>query len=141
MVKHKRSGTAASLPGGLVIGLGTSILITLIGCAAMSYMITQEKVEFNSIGYCTMCILSVSSITGSLLAAKSVKSKTAVVCALFALCYFLLLLAITAMFFGGQYQGIGATAITVLIGALCGMLLMVSGKHKRKNVRKITGYR
>jgi dolichol kinase len=55
------------------------------------------------------------------------------VCLISGMIYFCVLLSITALCFGGQYQGIGVTGLVVLCGSCCAGLM---GLREKKQGRK-----
>jgi len=140
-VKRKRGNTAWSIPGGIAAGLGISMMIALLGSALLAWLITGERLDISSIGYGGGLILILSSAVGAWFAAAKVKAKQLILTVIFACCYVILLLAVTALFFDGQYQGIGATLVCVFLGA-GGMLLLRLLPKKASNKRhKIRAYR
>lgn len=134
VANQKVTGAAASIPKGIGIGLLISILITVAGSAMTALLITREALPENGIGYCAIVILILSASIGALVAYKSIKHRRMVVCMVHGLCYYLILLSITALFFGGQYQGMGVTALAVLAGCSAVGLLGLKGE-KRSTVR------
>ena len=133
----KGSGKAASMPIGLIAGAVVSLVITLLGTFLGAYLIISEKISEASIGYCAMIILLLSSGIGALLAACMIKHRWLPVCLGAGGIYYLILLATTAMFFGGQYQGMGVTAFVVLGGCgTVGLLGLNRGKAASRKRKK-----
>lgn len=140
MVSNKKAtGRAMSTPAGLAIGLAASISVTLLCAAMVTYLVLSENMSENTIGYWVMAILIVSSALGSLIASTMIKRRWMVMCLGAGGMYFLSLLAITALFFGGQYQGIGVTALMILSGSgavgLLGLRQGKSSSFKHKKYR------
>lgn len=128
-----------SMPAGLAIGLAASLSITLLCTALIANLILSEKMNEAALGYGAMAILLLSSGAGSLIASVLIKHRWLLVSLGAGGIYFLTLLAITALFFGGQYQGIGVTALMILAGSgTVGLLGLKQGKRhsfKRKKYR------
>lgn len=139
--KRSKKGIAKSLPAGILIGLSVSLLVTLCISGLTAYLVIAEKIQTDSIGYASIGILILSSATGTLTAAKAVKTKRFMTCGCMAGAYFLSLLAINALFFGGQYDAVAATAISVLIGGFLGFFMTSSQNLRRKHKGKIGAYR
>ena len=140
MVSTKKvTGKAASFPVGLAVGLAVSMGITLMSAALLTHLVLSEKMSENAIGYGAMVILLIAAAVGAWIAAVLVKHRWMVVCLGAGGSYFLTLLAITALFFGGQYQGVGVTALLILGGSGgVGLLGLRQGKKvsfKRKKYR------
>jgi len=137
----RRQGTAKPIPVGLALGLCVSAVITLCGSAITAYLVSAEKMDTEWIGYAALGILILASAAGAGAARKSVKVKALPVCAMMAGAYYLSLAAATALFFGGEYQGMGVTAICVLVGSGIAFLLTGIKKGTGKSRRKIGTYR
>ena len=116
--KFKRNGRALSIPAGLGIGLLISLLLTFGGAAALSHLIATEKIGEGAMGYGIMVILAIASAMGAWGATSFIKKMYLQVCLMAGACYYLTLLAITALFFGGQYQGVGVSGIIIMITSL-----------------------
>ncbi len=137
VVNRKPSGTASSMPLGLAMGVGLSLAIT-VGCSLLfGKLIQMGTLPENSLGYCAMAILFLSAVGGTVLANAKIKHRQLLVSGLCAGIYYVCLLAMTALFFGGQYQGMGVTALMVLAGAGVPLLLKGQGRggKRRKRVK------
>ena len=128
-VNQKVTGTAVSMPAGIAIGCAVSLLITITGSALVAKLISDEVVNDTAIGYGAMMILLLASALGASISAAKVKRLRLQVCMLSGAAYYAALLGITALFFGGQYQGMGVTALVVLAGT--GAAVLVSTKEKK----------
>ena len=135
---NKVTGTSKSIPTGICIGAVTSLAVTLIGALLTAWLINFEKAGENVIGYSAMIILMLSSISGTYVAQAVVKRQRQIVCAAAGSAYFLSLLAINALFFGGQYQGIGATALVIAAGA--GVMILMGLKGSTGLDKRIKKY-
>lgn len=133
-VNRKVTGTAASIPRGLLIGNGISIALTVLLAGILAKLVSAEKLEWEQIGYGIMVLLFVSSATGTIAAVRAIKRQRLAVCLLSGGIYWLTLLAITALFFGGQYHGVVATGATILAG--CGTVCLVGLRQKRGGEHK-----
>lgn len=139
VINKKVTGKAISMPLGVVVGLAISIVVTLITVGIMAQLVLGEKMKTEVIGYGSMATLLLSSAAGAWVAAKMVKHRWMVVCLGAGAVYFLTLLACTALFFGGQYEGVGVTFLVVLAGSgavgLLGLKGENSGAKKRRKRR------
>ncbi len=123
VVNRKVSGTAASMPGGLVLGAVVSLGVTILMSSLLAKMINDGMMKAENIGYGIMVLLLAASFTGALTACSRIKRRRMLVCGLEGLIYFGILLSITALFFGGQYSGVGVTALLIMAGSFCAALL------------------
>ena len=137
----KKTGIHISLPFGIGIGIVVSLVISLLGAAISAWMIAGETLGESSIPYATVVIVTVASLMGALVAAWLVKGKRLVLCAATGAGYYLCLIANTALFFGGRYQGLGISALAVLIGCAAAILMGIKGKKGTKHKIKIPAYR
>ena len=134
-VNQKVTGTAVTMPTGISIGCGVSMLLTILGSGLVAKLISMEVLQENAVGYGAMMIILLSSIIGAGIAVKKVKKRILQVTALVGGLYYVILLAATAIFFGGQFQGMGVTALLVLAG--CGVVVLIAGREKKsKGYRK-----
>lgn len=136
VANRKVSGTASSMPAGLALGGCMALAVTLIGSVIAGYMISEERIPESGIGYCAMGILLAASALSAAVAVKKVKRRRIYVCALSGVIYYGILLSMTALFFGGQYQGMGVTGLVILAG--CGFVALLGlrgekGPKYRKN--------
>lgn len=131
----KHSGKASSIPAGLVYSTVFSVGITLIMTAVFGKMIDSEMLSWESAGYGIMFMLLISSFWGAVAACARVKRQRLLVCGMSGLAYFAVLLSITALFFGGQYEAVGVTA--GLIAGGCGTAALLGMRQNRGgNTRK-----
>lgn len=133
---HKPTGKAASIPGGLALGGIISFAITLAGAAALAWLVHRERIAEENVGYGIMIVLLAASFAGAITAHKKIKRRRALICMMSGGTYLLTLLAMTALFFGGQYSGVGETALMVFCGAALGILPGLQ-KNSRGGKRKI----
>ena len=131
----------ATIPVGIAFGILASMTATLAGAGILAYLISAGKVGESGIGWGAMLILIVSSALGSWAATGSTQQRKLMVCGISGAGYYLSLLGLTAMFFGGQYQGMGVTALMVLVGSGVVVLLSTLKNSKGKTKHKIPAYR
>lgn len=134
VVDRKVTGTAASMPAGLALGLCASLAVTIVGSILAANLVLKEMLPENGIGYCSMVILLVSSVLGAVVSVNRIKHRRLYVCTLSGAVYYASLLAVTALFFGGQYQGMGVTALMVLAG--CGVVALVGVKGEKRGTSR-----
>ncbi len=138
-----KQGRATSLPAGILAGGFAGLLFSVVGALVAGKMLDKEWIRMDSIGYAALIIL----LAGGYLAAQTawlrVKHKRAVVGLGAGGIYYLMLLALTVVFFGGQYSGMGVTALLILAGSGSSVLVGLyrkspgnSGKYG-KQIRKI----
>ena len=133
------TGCAVSMPVGLAIGGAVSMIITIGVCFLGARMILGGVMDQAMIGYCSLTALLAGAILGAVTAFKKIQRRKLMVCMLSGAVYFCLLLAITALLFSGQYEGIGVSLITVILGSFSAALLLGGEgkvkKHRRRQKR------
>lgn len=134
VLNRKPTGRAISMPKGLAIGMAISVGITLLGSAVIAKLIDGEYAKEGWMGYGVMIVLMIGSFLGAVVAAGKIKRQRLCVCALSGLLHFAMLMSITALFFGGQYEAVGVTAVLVMGGAL--LAALVGGRPGRGGKRK-----
>lgn len=131
----KPTGRASSMPAGLAMGGLCGLAVTLLGAGILAKLIDANTLPETSIGYGVMVILMLASFLGALLAYNKIKRQRMLVCMASGLSLFLILLSMTALFFGGQYSGVGVTALLILCGsglaALLGLRENRGGKTRK----------
>lgn len=136
---QKPTGRASGMATGLILGLLGALSVTLIGAAVFAKLISQAYLQESAMGYISGAILVLSSGVGAWVSAKRIKRQRMLVCLLSALCYLLVLVSCTALFFGGRYAGLWVTALAVLgTGCAVGFLgLREPGKRRKKGIGKL----
>lgn len=116
--RKNSANKAANLPAGIGLGILVSALITLICATGITMLVANEKITDNGLRYVIPGVLFLSSFVGAWAAATRIKRLRLQVCMLEGVGYLLALLATTALFFGGEYQGVWVSGLAILIGCL-----------------------
>lgn len=116
--------------GGLAYGLLASLLVTLGGCAICATLISSESIAATAANYCVLGILLISAFAGAKIAIIRSGEKRLLVGTLTGALYLVVLLAMTALFFGGQYEGVGETALVVITGGIVAAIIGINGKKR-----------
>lgn len=130
VVNQKVTGRASSMPVGLLLGAVSSLTISVGGAAICGALISKEVFPESAIGYCAMLLILLSAVVGPALAVGRIKRRRLFVCVMSGVIYYGVLLSITALFFGGQYQGMGVTALLVMAGST--LVVMTGLRRERK---------
>lgn len=125
--KGNITGTASSMPAGLAMGGAVSLGITLLGSAVLAWLVHGERMDLDKIGYGILVLLLLGAFLGAEVAFRKIRRQRLLVCAASGVIYFGLLMALTALFFGGQYSAVGVTALLILAGSGTAGLLGLSG--------------
>lgn len=127
---NKLNGRADSIFKGLMIGGLWSAGWTILNVMILSFLISKEIIRFEMIGYCIIFILMSSAYIYAKIAYERIKQKRVIVQACAAAIYFMVLLGLNFLCFGGQYQAVGVTFMCVCGGASLSLLDKGTGKRK-----------
>lgn len=139
--RKTQTGKAAAMPVGIAIGVLIAVVITILGAALLTTMISGERMALEVFGYGAMVILFLAALTGAVVAMIRIKHRKMQVSLLTGAAYYLVLLAINAMFFGGQYEGALTTGLIIL--AASGIAAVIGSREGKtlKRRRRIPVYR
>ena len=82
MGNTRPNGRAMSLPGGLAIGLGVSMSVTVAASLILTKMVLGEMIQMQSIGYGILILLIMAAFLGAVVAQGRVKHRRLLVCIL-----------------------------------------------------------
>lgn len=137
IVHQKVTGRATSIPVGLAAGLGMAVGFSTLAIALAAYLISEAYLPMDAIGYCAIITLLGSSYFGAKVATGKIKRLRIQMSLISGGIYFLLLLAITAIFLKGEYEGVGVTLFVVASGAILSAITGNSDKNRTgKRIRK-----
>lgn len=135
-----QTGKASSVTGGLITAASVSLTTTLILTAAIAYLLNKETVSWSQAGYLIMGMLFLAAFLGGKIAYSRIRRQRFVVALMSGLLYWGILLAVTALFIGGQVDAVLETA--GIIGAGCGTsVLLFLPKNRKYSGRAGKGYR
>ena len=133
---QKVTGTAVSIPKGMFYSGVVSLILTLLLTGILAILVEREVVEERNIGYGIMVILIVTSYISAMTAWNKIKHRRMMICLLSGIVYCVILLSITARFFGGQYGSVWETMLLIFCGSMLAVLL--GGKQNAdKKIGKI----
>lgn len=141
MVKNRKvTGRAMGMPLGLAVGAGVSMGCTLVLSVLTAKVLDCQWMPESKVGYAALGILLLSTILGAEAAWGRIRRRRLLVCGASAGIYYGLLLCVTALFFGGQYTGMGVTALVIAGG--CAVCILMGNRrkqgrgHKKKTFRR-----
>ncbi|MBE6934646.1 MAG: TIGR04086 family membrane protein [Ruminococcaceae bacterium] len=137
--QRKVSGKGMGIPSSLGLALVVSVAITLLGAMIIAALIASGKIGEGAMQYGVMGVLAISAASGAWVASAIAKRLRLQMCMIAGGCYYLVLLAMTALFFGGRYQGVILHAIIILIA--CGVIAFLPSKNGSKIRRRKKAYR
>ena len=133
-MKMKASGKAIGIPAGIAIGTLISLIISFGGAGVSAWLVSSGKIGEGGIFYAAMLVVALAAAAGAWFSTSVIQRLRLQMCLLSGGCYFLSLLAMTALFFGGQYQGIGTIAIVILCG--CAVIAFFPTKKGQFKIKR-----
>ena len=137
----KGKGNVSNMAAGIGIGVGVGMILTLIGAVLLAFALAGETLSVETMGYGIMVVLFIAAFLASMVAMWYIKNRKMQVSLITAGTYLLTLLATNALFFGGEYEGVGATVLVVaLAGTVAAFIGSGGGKSsKRRHKIKLHG--
>ena len=136
MSKKESGNMEKSIPAAIGIGALISFMTMIIGAAVMTLLLANQTIEESAMGYGVLLIIILSVVIGSTVSILLARNRVLVVSLCTALTFALALLAMTAMFFGGQYSGVPVTLLVMGGSAIGVALIAVKNMNKPKSYRK-----
>lgn len=129
------------MPVRILLGTTIALVLSLAGAGLLAYLILAEKLPYSAMGYGSVLILALAALIGCRAAGGTSEGKGAVVSAVTALGFLLLLLGIHWLFFEGKLSGILGTAAAIGAGGAIASIPGLKGKKSGGKRRKISAYR
>ena len=127
----RTTGKSMSIPGGLALSGVTSMCITLLFSLLLAKLLNDQKVSWDQVGYWIIVMLFTSAFLGAKAAITSIRRPRVVISVMSGTLYWALLLCITALFFGGNFDAVSETAMVIIAGSSCAAMVSLPQKKKR----------
>ena len=105
------------------MGLLVSSALTAAACAGSAALMDAGRIGVEAVGYAAMGILLASTFLGSVVALRLVRRRRLMVAGIHGAGYYLILLLINGLLYGGAISGAGVTALVILTGSACAVML------------------
>lgn len=130
----KQTGHAPSFANAVIKGTGVSVAWMLLCAMIIAKLIDSEVMQMEAVGYGSMAAHLSAVFLGSITAyRKAGNMGNGASCAVGGAYYTILLLA-NALFFGGQFKGLGVTLLLTVLAA--GIAILTAGKWRRGRPRR-----
>lgn len=140
ITNQKVTGTAKSMPVGLLSGWMIEVGITLLCCTLLSAALIGGNVNWDTAGYLIMVFLVTASFIGAAFSCHLIKRRMLLVCFLSGIVYLATLILVSVLFFDADFSSLGITCALILCGSLASLLAkfprpntVSSKKRKRRN--------
>ena len=133
-VQSKLNGRATSVPRGLALGTGLAVAWSALCIMLISLLVSKEIIGFGSIGYGIVFVLITSSYLSAKISYLKIKQKRIQISVIAAGIYFLILMIVNILFYGGEYTAVGVTLACVICGAVVSLLGNTTSKglHQKR---------
>ena len=116
-----------TVTAGLMLGVGWTLLCAVV----LTELVNREVLAIEDIGYGSMAAILSGVFAGASLAGRRAGNMVVPAAVLSGVAYFVCLLLVNVLFFGGCYTGVGVTLILVLLAT--GAAVLASGKGRGKS--------
>lgn len=124
----RNTGRAPSLGNGLMKGLGRAAAWTLMASMATAWMVGREILKVEHTGYAAIVILLVCGILLGKRSAQATSKERLIGAGVGTGLYFLCLLVVNWLFFGGKAENLWVTLLVLLAGATLGSIQLRQGR-------------
>ena len=141
LATQKLTGRATSIPKGILTALIISMSWTLVASVIGACMVSKEWMAQEKIGIWAIFVLITASVVGGMVAAGRIKRQRIQMASLHGGLYYILLILLNLLCFGGQFRGMGVTLVFVLMGSVVAGILgnrpagKGNGRRRRKTHR------
>lgn len=128
---HNRKNGRASVLTQIILGWLVAYIVTLIMAIIGAIFVSAERIGQESEGILATVTILASIVAGALVALKNQNERRIVICLISAAVYFVSLLCTNLLFFSGQFQSIGVSAL-LIFGAAIAVSLLGFKRNTRK---------
>ena len=133
MKVNRKSDKQATLLSGMGVGAFVSLLVLLGGVGAASCFVSSGGLEIETARSVLKVMISIAVLLGIKVSNSLIKKLPAVCAIIQSTIMFVVLIGVHVFICDAKFQYVGGTALYILIGAVCAMLI----NPKSKPVRKI----
>ena len=117
----------------IAVGVAVGFAVMLFGALVGAYLISGEIVKMGSVNYISVVVILCSAFVATMIGGKGTVGKERLLRGAVTGCVFwLVLIALNLMAFGGKISGAWVTGILVLACAVCSFLIFGKSSHKKK---------
>ena len=132
----QQTGRSPSMGKAVMKGISTAMVLAFLGAAVLAKLLDMEVLPMEKVGYGILLIHLLAVFIGTKSAKDGAGKEGAMAAAVTAAGYYLILLTVNALFFGGGYAGLGFTALLVTGSTAATILTGRKGRRKRYKISK-----
>lgn len=130
------TGKSLSFPGGMTVSGITSMSITILASVIIAQMLDSGQITWEQSGYWIMGMLLLSAFLGAKAAIVTIKRQKLAVSMMSGILYWGIMICVTALFFGGNYDAVLETAALIIAGSGCAAMVSLPQKRSRRKRRR-----
>ena len=130
----QQTGRSPSVGKAILSGTSTGAATSFLGAAVLAKLLDMEVMKMENVGYGILMIHLLAVFLGVKATLRRAGKAGTWAAAATGASYFLLLLAVNALFFQGEFTGMGVTLL--LIAAATAGAVLTEGKHSGKRGRR-----
>lgn len=130
------TGKSLSFPGGMTVSGITSMSITILASVIIAQMLDSGQITWEQSGYWIMGMLLLSAFLGAKAAIVTIKRQKLAVSMMSGILYWGIMICVTALFFGGNYDTVLETAALIIAGSGCAAMVSLPQKRSRRKRRR-----
>ena len=140
-LRQVKTGRATSMAQGLSMGIAVSIAITLAAAFILAKLVDKQLLPWENVGYGILAAVIFASFFGAWTAYSNIKHQRLLVCGLSGILYWAILLAVSILFYGGQFEGMLTTAGIIFAGCMSVFLLRTPRKKGSAGIKRRVRHR
>ena len=135
--QYKRKGHTVTPIISVGIGLGISVVVSLLLSAVVAWLVAGERVSLNAMGSTVILVQCISAFVGCTTAMHLSGKMPAIVASACAVSYFAMLVCTNILVLDSSLGGVGKGILAIFGGAVLAVLvqLVCHKNKKRKKVR------
>ena len=130
----RATGTAPALTRCVMTGVLSACGWAILCAAVIAKLLDEEVITMDSLGYCAMAAHVSAVVIGALTAKSGAGHMAGAAMGIAGAGYYLCLLLVNLLFFGGRYKGLGTTLVLVVLAL--GAVYLTEGKGRAVAGRK-----
>lgn len=127
----RQTGKAPSLVKSVVGGSAASLSAAFLGAALLAKLLDMELMQMEQTGYWILGLHLIAVFLGARKAMAGMGREGVLSAGITGGLYYLCLMGVNGMFFGGAFQGMGITLLLVIFSSVCAILTGRQGAGKK----------
>lgn len=123
--------------GAIAIGIGFSVLITLLITAGLAALIISSKLQESTVGIIVAIIRAIAVFLGVMITTKIKQDKILQSTGIVAGLYVLIILGLGILLYDGSFNSFGIGLLSILVGALAAYLIRIKPNKRKHTSRRI----